>query len=168
MLDHACVLHDVSQLGLSPAAADVRGAERVAESAGSLREGLDLRLQSAVRLLASSLDGLELPIHALERVPERTDVAREVRLGEFEEASAIRIERLRRQHLHCGFEALVQRSALHGEFGFDACERTFELDYVLDASTTLEERRPHGDEDGERSDRETGKKGDDDHRVDER
>ena len=55
------------------------------------------------------------------------------------------------------------RSALDGELRLRSCERTLELDDLLDASPALEKRGPHGDEDGERADRETDEKGSDDH-----
>ena len=47
------------------------------------------------------------------------------------------------------FESLVERSALDGELGLCSCERTLEHDHFLDASAALDERGPHGDEDGE-------------------
>ena len=163
MLDHARELDDVAQLGLAPAPADVWRSERVREAAGPLREGRHLRLQRAVRLLPDALDAPELLVHPLERVLERPHVARKVRLGELEEARAVRVERLGRDRLHRACEPLVARTALHGELGLARGELAFELDDLLGSTPPLDERWTYGDEDDERPGGETDEQRRDDH-----
>ena len=80
-------------------------------------------------------------------------MTREVRLGQLEEACAVRIQRLRRERLDRSLEPLVERTALHGELRLGARERALELDDLLGAPAALEERRAYREEDGERSDR---------------
>ena len=168
VLEHSGVLDDVAQLRLAPAPADVRCAQRVRETSGTLGERRDLRPQGAVGLLPDPLDAAELDVHPLQRVRERPHVTREVRLGQLEEARAVRVQRLRRERLDRSLEPLVERTALDGELRLGARERALELDDLLGASPALEERRAYREEDGERSDRQTDEEGDDDHRVDER
>ena len=82
-------------------------------------------------------------------------MARQVRLGELEEARAVRVERLGRERLDRRLEPLVARPALDGELGLRCRERALELDDLLNAPPALDERRAHGEEDGERADGET-------------
>ncbi len=114
VLEHACVLDDVAQLRLAPATADVRCAQRIGEASGTLGQRRHLCPQRAVGLLPDPLDAAELDVHPLERVLERTHVTRQVRLGELEEARAVRVERLCRERLDRGLEPLVERTALQG------------------------------------------------------
>ena len=171
MLDHSCHLDDAAKLDLPPASPDVRCAERGDEVARlrpqALLVGPKLAhslVERSVGLLPRALHALELEIHPLERVLERTDVPGEMRLGQLEEARAVRVERLGRERLDGSLEPLVERPALHLELRFGARQPTLELDHLLHAPAPLQQRRADGEEDGERSDRETDEKGDHDHR----
>jgi hypothetical protein len=118
----------------------------------ALGESRDLRLQLAVRLLPDPLDRLQLPVHALERHLERLDVPGEPGLRELEEAGAVRVERLRRERFHRCLEARVGRLALDAQLGLRRSQGALELDHLVNAPATLEERRPHREEDAERPD----------------
>ena len=163
VLDHAGVLDDVAELRLAPTPAHVRRAKRVREAPGAFGERRDLCLQGAVRLLAYALDRLELPIHPLERVLERLHVPGEMRLGELEEASAVRVERLGRELLDLRLEARVGRCSLDSELRLGGRERPLELDDVLKTAPPLDERRAHREEDAERAEDEADDECDDDH-----
>ena len=163
MLDHAGVLDDVAELRLAPTPANVRRAKCVREAPGALGERRDLCLQGAIRLLTHALDRLELPIHPLERVLERLHVPREVRLGELEEARAVRIQRLGRELLDLRLESSVDRCALDSELRLRGRQRPLELDDVLKTAPPLDESGAHGEEDAERAQDEADDECDDDH-----
>ena len=95
-------------------------------------------------------------------------MAGEVRLGELEEARAVRVQRFGRERLDCGLEALVARAAFDRELRLGDGERALQCENLLHAPAALEQRRSHGDEDGERADRETDEQRSDDHRADAR
>ena len=59
-------------------------------------------------------------------------------------------------------------TSLRRRAGLDSGELSLERDHLLHAAPALDERGTHGDEDGDRADRETDEESDDDHRVDAR
>ena len=125
----------------------MRGAKRVREVARSLRKGGHLYAQGAVRLLANTLDSLELLIHPFERLLERAHVTRQPSVGELEEARAVRIERLRRERLDRRCEAVVHDGSLRGELRVGSRQVPLQLDYLLSAPVALCQRRAYGDVD---------------------
>ena len=78
------------------------------------------------------------------------------------------LERLGRQRLDCSLEPPVARVALDCELRLLRGERALELDDLLHAPSTLDERGPYSDEDRSGADCETDEQGCNDHRADPR
>jgi hypothetical protein len=171
VLDHPRELDDVSQLGLAPTAPNMRRAEGVRQASGALGQCAHLSLQGAVRLLAHPLDASKLHVHLLEGRRERTHVTGQTRVRELEEARARGVQRLGRERSHRSLQPLVEHVALGLERGPGSCQRPLEADDLVDATTALGQRRPHGQIGARRADGDAEDERDDDendHRVDER
>ena len=91
-----------------------------------------------------------------------------MRLGELEEARAVRVERLRRERLDRRFQALVAQAALDPELGFAGGERALERHDLLCTPTPLDESGPYRDEHRKGAERQTDHESGDDHRADAR
>ena len=93
----------------------------------------------------------------------------QVRLGELEEARAVRVERLRRERLDRRLEPLVERvrAPTASSASAPASVRSSSITSVH-AASPLDERRAHGEENGDRADRETDEESSDDHGADRR
>ena len=124
--------------------------------------------QGAVRLLANTLDSLELLIHPFERVLERPNITREPSVGELEETRTVRIERLRRKRLDRCCEPVVHDGSLSGKLGFRSRQGSLECNDLIGSPPTFGQRGTHGEIGAECAESETGDERENDHRVDKR
>ena len=146
----------------------MRGAQGVGQAPRALGERRHLRAQRAVRLLPDPLDALELLIHLLERARERAHVARELGIGQLEEARAVRVEGLGGERLHGCREPFVEDAALGGQLRASTGELAPELDHLVHAPPALHQRRAHENEDAESAYDHPTEESENDHAVDKR
>ena len=154
VIHHPRHLDDAAQLDLAPATPHVRCAQRGHEVARlrtqALLVGAQLLhalLEAAVRLLPDPLDALELVVHAVERVLERPDVARETGVGELEEPRAVGLERLGRDPRDGRRDALVEGPLAGGRLGLDPRQLVFERDHLIRAAPAFDQGGAHGQKD---------------------
>ena len=155
---HPRQLDDSLELDLAPATADMRCAERRRERGGALAQLRELLAERAVRSFPCELERPYLAVDLLQRLLERTDVARQLRLGDLQERRAVRPIRVGRGGPDRRHDLLVEGAALDVELGM--CAGKLALD------DTEAARRVQPDGDG--AEEETEEESENDHRADER